>query len=208
LNNKKDKERGLFLVVSAPSGAGKTSICRELLARWRNLNFSVSYTTRAPRPDERDGEGYHFISDAVFREKIAQGEFAEWVENYGYLYGTSKITMGSFLEKGYDLLVDVEPRGARSLKKSFPGGSFVFIFPPSWEDLEKRIINRGFEGKEAMRLRLQKAREECREVVWYDYVIFNNHLSEAVEQLSAIYVAEKSRRVRVQGRIDDLFMGR
>lgn len=199
-----NKERGLFIVISAPSGAGKTSICRKLLERLPNLSFSVSYTTRVPRPDEKDGEGYHFISDAAFREKIAQGEFAEWVENYGCLYGTSKITMESFLERGCDLLIDVEPRGAKSLKKNFPGGIFVFILPPSWEELEKRMIKRGFEGEEAMRERLQKARAECREVCWYDYVLFNDQLSEAVDQLNAIYVAEKSRRERLQGRIEDL----
>ena len=204
VNNTASKEKGLFIVISAPSGAGKTSICRKLLERWQNLKFSVSYTTRAPRPDEKDGEGYHFISDAAFREKIVQNEFAEWVENYGYLYGTSKMTMDSFLEKGCDLLIDVEPRGAKNLKFFFPGGIFVFIFPPSWEELENRLIKRGFEGKEAMRERLRKAREDCADVCWYDYVVFNDQLPEAVDQLSAIYMAEKSRRERLQKRIDDL----
>ena len=208
VNSTANKERGLFIVISAPSGAGKTSICRRLLERWPNLKFSVSYTTRVPRLDERDGEGYHFISDTAFREKITQGEFAEWVENYGHLYGTSMITMDAFLENGCDLLIDVEPRGAKSLKKNFPGGIFVFILPPSWEELEKRIIKRGFEGEEAMRARLQRAREECREVYWYDYVIFNDQLSGAVEQLSAIYVAEKSRRENLMGRINELFNSR
>ena len=200
-----NKERGLFIVISAPSGAGKTSICRKLLEKWPNLKFSVSYTTRAPRPDEKDGESYHFISEAVFREKIAQNEFVEWVENYGNLYGTSRITMEFFLAKGCDLLIDVEPRGAKSLKKNFPGGIFVYILPPSWEELEKRLVMRGFEREEALRERLQKAQKECREVCWYDYVIFNDRLSEAVDQLGAVYVAEKARRERLQAHIDDLF---
>lgn len=204
LDSAVNKERGIFIVISAPSGTGKTTICRKLLEKWPSLNFSVSYTTRAPRPDEKDGESYRFISDANFREKIVQGEFAEWVENYGCLYGTSKITMESSLEKGGDLLIDVEPRGAKSLKKNFPGGIFVFILPPSWAELEKRLIGRGFEEEKVVRERLRKAREECREVGWYDYALINDNLSEAVDKLSAIYVAEKTRRERLQGRINDL----
>jgi len=208
LNNSEDKTRGLFIVVSAPSGTGKTTICRLLLEKWPNLSFSVSFTTRSPRPDERDGESYHFISTAAFKEKIARGEFAEWVENFGQFYGTSKITMESCLEKGYDLLIDVEPRGAKELRKSFPGGIFIFLLPPSWEELKGRLIKRGFEEEAAMRERLEKAREECGEVFWYDYVIFNDQLMETVERLSAIYVAEKSRCEHLLDRIDNLLRSR
>ena len=208
MNNSEDKTRGLFIVVSAPSGTGKTTICRLLLEKWPNLSFSVSFTTRSPRPDERDGESYHFISTAAFKEKIARGEFAEWVENFGQFYGTSKITMESCLEKGYDLLIDVEPRGAKELRKSFPGGIFIFLLPPSWEELKGRLIKRGFEEEAAMRERLEKAREECGEVFWYDYVIFNDQLMETVERLSAIYVAEKSRCEHLLDRIDNLLRSR
>ncbi len=208
MNNNEDKARGLFIVVSAPSGTGKTTICRLLLEKWPNLSFSVSFTTRSPRPDERDGESYHFISTAAFKEKIARGEFAEWVENFGQFYGTSKITMESCLEKGYDLLIDVEPRGAKELRKSFPGGIFIFLLPPSWEELKGRLIKRGFEEEAAMRERLEKAREECGEVFWYDYVIFNDQLMETVERLSAIYVAEKSRCEHLLDRIDNLLRSR
>ena len=193
---------GLLMVISAPSGAGKTSICRQLLDKWPNLRFSVSHTTRSPRPGEKEGMDYYFITPEAFREKIVGGEFIEWVENYGQFYGTSRAAIESLLAQGFDLLIDVEPRGARELKKYFPGASFIFILPPSLTELKNRLVKRGFEAEEAMRARLQKAREECGEVVWYDYVIFNDHLSEAVKLLSAIYRAEKARRERLAGFID------
>ena len=205
MNKDNKKVPGLFVIISAPSGAGKTSICRRLLERWPSLRFSVSYTTREPRPGEQDGRDYYFISPAVFKEKIARGEFVEWVENYGQFYGTARATIQSMLEQGFDLLIDVEPRGAKELKTSFPEAVFVFILPPSWLELRRRLIKRGCEGEEAMQERLRKAREESRAVVWYDYAIFNDCLGEAVDQLSAIYVAEKTRRERLMGQINSLF---
>lgn len=204
-SNKEEKASGLFIVISAPSGAGKTSICRRLLDKWPNLRFSVSYTTRAPRPGEQDGRDYYFISTSVFKEKIARGEFVEWVENYSQFYGTARATIQPLLEQGFDLLIDVEPQGAKELKINFPGGIFVFILPPSWLELKNRLIKRGCEGEDAMKERLHQAREESRAVIWYDYAIFNDRLGEAVDQLSAIYVAEKTRRERLMGRVNSLF---
>lgn len=205
MNSDEEKAPGLFIVISAPSGAGKTSICRRLLDKWPNLRYSVSYTTRTPRPGEEDGRDYYFISPSVFKEKIAQGEFVEWVENYGQFYGTARASIQPLLEQGLDLLIDVEPRGAKELKINFPGGIFVFILPPSWQELKNRLIKRGCEGEAAMKERLHQAREECKAVIWYDYALFNDRLGEAVDQLSAIYVAEKTRRKRLMGRIDGLF---
>jgi guanylate kinase len=191
----------LFIVVSAPSGAGKTSILKELLGRCSNIKFSVSYTTRPPRPGEVDGRDYHFISEQEFRERIAAGEFAEWVENYGRLYGTSGKTMKAFLSQGFDLVLDVEPRGARALKTNYPGGIFVFVLPPTLPALRERLGGRG-ESEETMQRRLDGAVEEIREIRWYDYVIFNDRLEDAVDRLRAIYLAEKSRRERLAGRIE------
>ncbi|MCG6533462.1 MAG: guanylate kinase [Syntrophales bacterium LBB04] len=193
----------LVIVISAPSGTGKTSICRQLLAVCPNLGFSVSYTTRVPRPGEKDGKDYYFISEKSFKEKIAQGEFVEWVENYGQFYGTSRVNIESCLEMGRDLLIDVEPRGAGNLKRNYPSGIFVFILPPSMEELKNRLIKRGFDEVEEMQRRLHQAYDEIKEVVWYDYIIFNDKLDEAVDQLRAIYVAEKTRRERLMGRIGD-----
>lgn len=199
------KPKGLFIVVSAPSGTGKTSICREVLSAYPDIKFSVSYTTRPPRPGEIDGKDYFFVSEADFQRRIDEGEFAEWAENYGYYYGTSRKTMTSFLESGHDLILDIEPAGARTLKKSFSFGVFVFILPPSLDELKIRLQRRGFEDEEAMRRRLNKALNEVKEVEWYDYVIFNDSLKEAIEQLKSIYVAEKSRRVRLEDKINAFF---
>ncbi|MBI4632906.1 MAG: guanylate kinase [Deltaproteobacteria bacterium] len=196
------QSEGLFIVVSAPSGTGKTSILKALMQNCPNIMFSVSYTTRPPRPGEVDGRDYHFISEQEFRERIAAGEFAEWVENYGQLYGTSGKTMRAFLEQGFDLMLDVEARGAQALKTNYPGGIFVFVLPPSLAELRKRLGGRGCESEEAMKRRLDKAVDEIREIGWYDYVIFNDRLEDAVDRLRSIYVAEKSRRERLTERIE------
>ena len=205
MNNDGEKAPGLCIIISAPSGAGKTSICRRLLDKWPNLRFSVSHTTRAPRPGEEDGKDYYFTSVSDFKERIARGEFVEWVENYGQFYGTARATIQPLLEQGFDLIIDVEPRGAKELKMNYPGGIFVFILPPSWLELKNRLTKRGCDGEDAMQERLHKAREESRAVVWYDYAIFNDRLDKAVEQLNAIYVAEKTRRERLMKRIHSLF---
>ena len=166
-----------------------------------NLRFSISYTTRMPRPSEVNGKDYFFISEESFKEKIAQGEFVEWVENYGKFYGTSRNVIKFFLDKGCDLIVDVEPRGAGKLKEIYVGGIFVFILPPSMEELGNRLIKRGFDREEEMRGRLNKACDEIKEIVWYDYIIVNDRLDDAVEQLRAIYTAEKIKRDRMSERI-------
>jgi guanylate kinase len=206
LNKNGDRPPGLFIVVSAPSGTGKTSILRQLLAKCPNLRFSVSHTTRAPRPGEENGKDYYFISRQSFKEMIVRDEFVEWVENYGEYYGTSKNAVEECLREGCDLVIDVEPRGARRLKECYPNGVFVFILPPSMDELKNRLIKRGFEEEEARKKRLHKAHEEITEVVWYNYIIFNERLDEAVDQLRSIYVAEKSRRERLMVRLNDFLI--
>lgn len=188
------------MVVSAPSGTGKTSLCRAVLKMFPGLRFSVSWTTRSPRPGEREGQDYNFISEGEFRQRIAQGEFAEWVENYGHLYGTSSRTVQSTLDQGHDILLDVDPRGARAIKERFPTGVFVFLLPPLLAELKNRLSHRG-ESPEVMEARLAKARDEIKEMTWYDYLILNDQLEQAVDQLRAVYVAETCRRERVNDRI-------
>ena len=209
--SKKDSQdlEGLYIVVSAPSGTGKTSILREVLKMCTNLLFSVSYTTRPRRPGEKDGKDYYFISEEAFKDKVARGEFTEWEENYGYLYGTSSKTMKELLDslqKGFDLVLDLDWRGAKKLKKNYPGGVFVFIVPPSRRELERRLRGRGAESKQNIDKRLAKALDEIKEIVWYDYLIFNEHLETAVDTLRSIYVAEKSRRERLGHKIKDFFV--
>ena len=196
-------EGGLVVVVSAPSGAGKTSICKGVLKMLPNVRFSVSYTTRLPRPGEENGKDYYFISKQEFEKQIAEGEFAEWAENYGYLYGTSGKAMKNFLERGYDLILDIDPRGAKELKKKYPEGIFIFVLPPSIDELKVRLKRRGFEEKEVIERRYKRAMGEIKEIVWYDYVIVNDSLQLSIDNLRSIYVAEKSRRERLIERIRD-----
>ena len=134
---------GMFIAVTGPSGSGKTSVCKALLETFPQLRFSVSLTTRPPRPTEADGKDYHFVTEAEFRDRIDRGDLIEWAENFGQLYGTSRETMEAALRDGHDLLLDVDTRGARALKKAWPGGIFVFVIPPSIEELERRLRGRG-----------------------------------------------------------------
>jgi guanylate kinase len=188
------------MIMSAPSGAGKTSISKEILRMFPDIRFSVSSTTRPPRPGEVNGRDYHFLSEEAFRQQIARGEFVEWVENYGRLYGTSKETMAAYLEKGQDLILDIEPRGAKAIRALYPRGVFVFILPPSLSELKARLAKRGEEAAVAQR-RLRESLAEIREALWYDYIIFNERLDEAVDRFRAIYIAEKSRRDRFHDQI-------
>jgi guanylate kinase len=194
--------KGLFIVVSAPSGAGKSSLCQGLMRACPEMKFSVSHTSRPPRPGEEDGKDYYFVSRKEFQRKIAQGEFVEWVENYGYLYGSSRKVMEKFIKEGNDLLLDIEPRGAKKVKQTFRGGVYVFVLPPSRSDLLKRLEKRGHETKEAIQKRFKQAESELKELSWYDYVIFNQDMDKAINQLIAIYVAEKCKRSRLRKEIN------
>lgn len=192
------------MVVSAPSGTGKTTICKKILGMFPNIKYSVSYTTRPPRPEEEDGRDYHFVSQQYFQDRIAKGGFAEWAENFGYLYGTSLDAMKNHLECGLDLMLDIEPQGAKAIKKNYPGGAFIFIMPPSMDELKKRLVNRGFESSENLLLRINQAQDMMKECYWYDYVIFNDNLNDAIDSFRSIYIAEKSKCTRWQGRVNDL----
>ena len=192
----------VVIIISAPSGTGKTSICRSIFRQFPDIGFSVSYTTRPPRLGEADGRDYHFVTEDVFREKVQNGEFAEWAENYGHLYGTSRRVVEEIRSRGEDLILDVEPRGARALKELYPDGVFVFVLPPDLEELKKRLQKRGAEDDEIRERRFQKAKDEIKEVFWYDYIIVNDRLEIAVERLRAIYLAEKCRRERQRHVVD------
>lgn len=193
--------KGLFIVVSAPSGAGKSSLCQGLSKAFPEIKFSVSYTSRPPRPNEVNGRDYHFISRSEFQNRIDQGEFIEWVENYGHLYGSSRKMMEDLIRDGKDLLLDIEPRGAKKVKQSFKGGVYVFVLPPSRSELLKRLEKRGHETDEEIQRRFEQAESELKEISWYDYVIFNKNLEAAVNQLISIYIAEKCKRSRLYDEI-------
>ena len=198
-------DQGLFIVLSAPSGTGKSSICRRLLATCPEVEFSVSYTSRTPRPNEINGKDYHFISREDFQRRMGEGEFVEWIENYGNFYGTSGKLMKEVLDRGKDLLLDVEPRGAKEIKKKFDNGVFVFVLPPSLDELLNRLKKRGHDSPEVIKKRFIQAEGELKEVLWYDYAVFNDNLEMAVKQVIAIYRSEKCRTSRLQDKINRFF---
>jgi guanylate kinase len=174
--------RGRMLLISGPSGSGKSTLCKRLLEDPR-VEFSVSATTRAPRPGERNGVEYHFLSKEEFRRKIAEGAFLEHAEVYGNMYGTLRAPMEAALAAGNVYLVEIDVQGALQLKALDVPGIYVFIAPPSLELLRKRLAGRGTESPEVLERRLQKAEDEYRERVKYDHVVVNDDLDRAVLEI-------------------------
>ncbi|RMG71001.1 MAG: guanylate kinase, partial [Nitrospirae bacterium] len=181
-------------IVSAPSGAGKTTLCRMLTQRLKAIEHSVSYTTRKPRPGEVDGRDYYFVDEKHFMELVHKGEFIEWAEVHGNLYGTSKTKLTERIQKGIDVILDIDTQGARQIREKEIDATFVFVLPPSMEVLRERLQNRRSDSEEVIRRRLAKAVEEIADYKYYDYVIINDKLDEAFEELKAIVL---SRRVRI-----------
>jgi guanylate kinase len=188
-----EADAGLMFVISAPSGTGKSTLIRRLTSEFSAFAFSVSCTTRAPRPGEVDGREYHFLTREDFERRRSEGFFAEWAEVYGNLYGTPKQATMDLLARGRDVIFDIDVQGARQLKESMGQGCYVFVFPPSPEDLEKRLTGRGTDSAETVSRRLSAARREIADSRWFDHWIVNKDLNWAYEQLRAIYLAEKTR---------------
>lgn len=188
---------GELFIISAPSGAGKTTILKQVLKDLDGLIFSVSHTTRAPRPGEVDGVDYHFVTQQEFEAFIEDNAFLEWAKVHDHYYGTSRTKVEEALAQGIDVILDIDVQGARSVKKAYGKGVYVFIVPPSLEELERRLRQRGTETEETMSLRLENAREEIRALGEYDYIIVNDVLEEAIRAMEAVILAQRSRRDRV-----------
>lgn len=188
--------KGLLLVMSGPSGAGKGTLCQALLERRPNLRFSVSATTRPRRAGEVDGVHYFFLTEDEFREGITQGRFLEWARVYGHLYGTPLEGVRQAVDSGVDVLLDLDIQGARQVKDKMPDAISVFISPPSLEALRERIQRRGTETDEESRLRLGAAITVMTAAREFDYIIVNDDLSEAGLTLDAILTAERARTSR------------
>jgi len=177
---------GNLYVVAAPSGAGKTTLVRMLLAEETSVHLSISFTTRAPRPGEQDGREYHFVSVDRFRSMIAGDEFLEWAEVHGNFYGTSKKWIGEQLAAGHDVLLEIDWQGAQQVRKLFPAAIGVFILPPSMDELSRRLTGRGTDSQDVIERRLAAAEAEMRHVGEFDYAIINDQLDQALQDLRAI----------------------
>jgi guanylate kinase len=184
---------GKLFVVTAPSGAGKTSLINALLKDDQRLKLSVSYTTRAPRPGERNGREYHFVDDAAFLSMRERGEFLESAEVHGFRYGTSKKVISDALARGDDLILEIDWQGARQVRALYPGCVGIFIHPPSVAELERRMRDRGQDSEAVIRRRLDNAREELTHAGEFEYAIINNDFDTARQQLADIIRQERAR---------------
>jgi guanylate kinase len=193
------------MVVSAPSGAGKTTLCTRLKERFTNLTESISYTTRSPRPGEVDGTSYHFVSNQQFQAMVAEQAFVEWAEVHGNWYGTARATLVEARQAGIDILLDIDCQGARSLKDQGVPAVFVFIMPPSLGELRRRLESRSSDAPEVIERRMVRAVDEIAEARWYDYIVLNESLDEALDGLASILVATRFRTDVMLPQIAKLF---
>jgi guanylate kinase len=198
-----EKPRRLVIVVSAPSGGGKTSLCEEAVRRIPDLVHSVSFTTRPPRSHEVNGRDYYFVNEATFQRMVESGDFAEWASVHDHLYGTSKRLLEANMAAGKDVILDVDVQGAAQLRQQYPEGVFVFMLPPSWDMLEERLRARRSDASEEIERRLKKAREEIKCFNEYEYVIINDVLERAVGDLCAIIAGERCRSFRLNPQVRD-----
>ena len=197
--------KGLLLVVSGPSGAGKGTICKALLNKNDQIKLSVSATTRKPRNGEVHGVNYFFIEKEEFTKMIESGEFLEYAQIYDNFYGTPKAAIIECLEKGQDVILEIEMQGARQIKEVYPEGVFIFVLPPSLEELKSRIVGRGTETQEEIEKRFSCAFEEINQIVNYDYFIVNEDIEKSVSDVEAIICAEKNKVTRYKNNIIDKF---
>jgi len=200
------RPHGIFFVLSAPSGGGKTTICKRVLTHLQQIAYSVSYTTRLPRQNEHNGKDYFFVDCQTFQQYRDQGQFLECARVHNAWYGTHEHTLRSLLAQGTDVILDIDIQGAHQLRQKMTNGVFIFIFPPSLSELEKRLRGRKSDDEENIRIRLDIARQEMGHFVDYDYLVINDELEQAVHHVVSIIEAERCRldRLNKQHFIDSL----
>ncbi|MBI4777629.1 guanylate kinase [Candidatus Desantisbacteria bacterium] len=196
----------LLLVISAPSGAGKTTVTRGLLKAFPEIQFSISTCTRPKRDNERDGIDYFFVSEESFKDSIAKGDFVEWTKTYGDYYGTSKRFAEDMLSADVNVIFDIDSNGAKAIKELYPNNAvLIFILPPFIEDLKIRLLGRMTDSQEEIEKRLMGAEEELRAISLYDYWIINEDVDISIEKLTTIVIAEKCRLKKMPREIKERF---
>lgn len=197
------QNRGVLIVISGPSGAGKGTICKALLEKHSEISLSVSATTRNPREGEVDGINYHFLTKDDFEKRVEENDFLEYASVYGNYYGTPKSNVEKILDSGQDVILEIDIQGALKVKEQSEEGVFIFILPPSMEELKQRIIKRGSETPESLMTRFKSAYKEINYVSKYNYAVVNDTVEHAVEKIEAILLAEKCRVDRLKETILD-----
>lgn len=188
--------KGMLIVVSAPSGAGKTTLCRRLVTEEKGTAFSISHTTRKPRGEEKDGSAYHFVGEAEFKKMIETGRFAEWARVFDNYYGTSYEAIDFELAQSTDVLLDIDVQGARQIRQKYRQAILIFVLPPSIDELHRRLNGRATESEDDKKKRLEIAADELAEAPDFDYLIVNDNLEDAYQQLRSILIAERTRTSR------------
>ena len=196
----KIKSKGNIIVVSAPSGAGKTSICDAIVESGKNTVYSISYTTRDPRAGEKNGIDYFFVNKAKFIKMAKEGKFAEWAKVHGNYYGTPKSFLDKTLKSGKNVLLDIDVQGGLNIKKQYPQTCMIFIMTPDLKTLEKRLVSRNQDGKETIKIRLENAKKELKFIPKYEYLVINGDLNKAVDGVKTIIksLGYKIKRERVE----------
>lgn len=187
------RQQGVLFVVSAPSGAGKTTLCKAITESMENLTHSISYSTRHPRAGELDGRDYFFVTEERFQAMVAAGDFAEHARVHSNLYGTSKRVLDDMIREGIDVILDIDTQGAHQIKGAYASAVFVFIMPPSLAILEERLRSRRSDREQDIRMRMRRAVDEIRDYTRYDYIIVNRDFDRALSELRAIISAERCR---------------
>ena len=193
--------KGQLFVISAPSGAGKSTIVEALRQRYRDLAYSVSHTTRLPRKGETDGKDYHFVNETTFQKMIEEGRFVEWAEVYGNLYGTCFSTLEEKLSSGSDILLDLDTQGGENIRNHFPNSVLIFLLPPSMETLQDRLRKRATDSEEVINRRMREAACDIRNCSRYDYLVINDDLETAIGETVSVILSE---RCRVERRLPDV----